>query len=310
MSNPRRIVPGATKLITRRTTQRMFLLTPDRQRVVESIYWYVTAVIAAEMGVELHAAQVLSNHMHEVLTDVRGELPRFLRDRNRLFANAVKVFLGWKGEVFSRSGVSCVDLVGEQAILDKIAYTLANAVEAGLAERPEDWPGVTLAATDVGTRTIRVDRPSIYFDPANKRWPAFAEISITVPRQLEAACGDEACGQIVKAVSERVSKVRGELEGKPVKSVTEIYETKHTTRATSYEKAGERNPTFAASGNRAEAARALHERRTFIAAYRAAMEQVRAGVLGVLFPPGTWKMHRELAFGISTTYNDLARLSV
>jgi len=267
--------------------------------MVESLYWYVTAVVAAELGVELHAAQVLSNHMHEVLTDVRGVMPDFCRERNRLFANALKVYLGWSGEVFARCGVSSVDLVGEEAILDRIAYTLANAVEAGLAETPEAWPGVTLAATDIGTRTIRVERPSIYFDPKNTRWPPFAEIAITVPRQLEEAFGAEARTKIVEAVAERVKEVREARKGKPVKSVTEIYETKHTTRATSYEKAGERNPTFAASGNREAAARALHERRTFLAAYRAALAQVRAGVLGVLFPPGTWRLHREFGFGVS-----------
>ena len=33
--------------------------------------------------------------MHEVLTDTRGET-RGSSQRNRLFANALKVFLGWK----------------------------------------------------------------------------------------------------------------------------------------------------------------------------------------------------------------------
>ena len=91
MSNPRRIVPGTTYLVTRRTTRRHFLMNPDKRRVLLAVYWYATALLAAEFGIEIHAVQVLSNHMHEVLTDTRGELPKFLSQRNRLMANAIKV---------------------------------------------------------------------------------------------------------------------------------------------------------------------------------------------------------------------------
>lgn len=301
MSNPRRVVPRTTKFITRRTTQRFFLLRPDRKRTIWSIYWYVTAVLAAELGIEVHAVQILSNHMHEVLTDTRAEMPKFLQQRNRLFANALKVHLGWKEEVFARGGVSCVDLYGSDSILRKIAYTLANAVEAGLAKSPEDWPGVTLAATDIGKRTIRAERPALYFDPANTRWPPFAEITITVPPELEATFGWESARERIAETVERAVRDAREAArkaGRFLKSVAEIFATKHTTKASSFEKVGERNPTFAAAGNPVEAARALHDRRTFLAAYREAMEQVRAGVLGVLFPRGTWRLHREFAFGV------------
>ena len=303
MSNPRRIVPRTAKFITRRTTQRFFLLSPDRKRIIWNIYWYVTAVLAAELGIELHAVQMLSNHMHEVLTDTRGEIARFLQQRNRLFANALKVFLGWKEEVFARGGANCVDLYGSDAILRQIAYTLANAVEAGLAHNPEDWPGVTLAATDIGTRTIRAQRPELYFDPDNKRWPPFAEITITVPHELEATFGwQSARDRIVATVERAVLEARevARKAGRFLKSLEQIFATKHTAKASARETPGERNPTFAAGGNPAQAARALHDRRTFLAAYREAMQKVRDGVLGVLFPPGTWRMHREFGFGIST----------
>ncbi len=204
---------------------------------------------------------------------------------------------------FARSGASCVDLYGEEAILRQIAYTLANAVEAGLAHNPEDWPGVTLAATDIGTRTIRAQRPELYFDPDNKRWPAFAEIAITVPPELEATFGwQSARDHIVAPVESAVLKARevAQEAGRFLKSLEEIFATKHTTKASARETPGERNPTFAAAGNPVQAARALHDRRTFLAAYREAMQKVRSGVLGVLFPPGTSRIYREFGFGIST----------
>jgi hypothetical protein len=44
-----------------------------------------------------------------------------------------------------------------------------------------------------------------------------------------------------------------------------------------------------------------HDRTTFLAAYREATQKVRDGVLGVLFPRVTWRMHRDVGFGISKT---------
>jgi REP element-mobilizing transposase RayT len=76
MSNPRRIVPGTTYLVTRRTTRRYFLMNPDKRRMLLAFYWYATAVLAAEFGIEIHAVQMLSNHLHEVLTDTRGRAPK------------------------------------------------------------------------------------------------------------------------------------------------------------------------------------------------------------------------------------------
>jgi REP element-mobilizing transposase RayT len=302
MSNPRRIVPHTTYFITRRTTRRHFLLNPDAKGVVEAVYWYVTAVLAAELGIQLHAVQVLSNHMHEVLTDTRGELPRFLQQRNRLFANALKVLRGWPEEVFARGGASCVPLYGEEAILRQIGYTLANAVAAGLATSPQDWPGVTLAARDIGSRTIRAERPRVYFDPRNSRWPAFVEIAISVPRALEASFGHESARERIRvAVSAAVRSARAlaAVAGQGVRSLARIFATPHTRRASSSESARGHNPAFAAAGNAEMRARAQQERRGFLDAYRAALRAVRAGVADVLFPLGTWRFHRELGFAVA-----------
>ena len=182
MTAPRCIRAGTTWFVTRRTTRRHFLLRPDENRELQELYWYTTGVIAAETGVELHAVQVLSTHIHEVLTDTRGELPRFLQQRNRLLANAIKCHRGWPEEVFARAPASCVALYGAAAVEKEIGYTLANCVEAGLVARPEDWPGVTITREGLGRAVIRVARPSAYFDPNNPRWPAEVVLRVTLPR--------------------------------------------------------------------------------------------------------------------------------
>jgi len=301
MSNPRRIVPNVTYFVTRRTSRRYFLLNPDKKRLVWAIYWYATAVLAEEFGIRVHAVQILSNHMHEVLTDTRGELPRFLQQRNRLFANAIKVLRGWPEEVFARGSASCVALYGEEAILRQIAYTLANAVEAGLAATPEEWPGVTLAATDIGTRTISVERPAVYFNADNTRWPRVAKLAITIPSPLEASFGrTSAMERIVRTVRDAVRDARetARKAGRFVRSVTKIFATPHTRRASSFEEEGTRNPTFAAAGNRELAALALYELRSFLKAYREALSRARAGIRDAVFPRGTWRLNREFGFAV------------
>ena len=68
-------------MITRRCYQRTFRLRPSDE--TNHIYLYCLAWAAAKTGVEIHAACVMSNHHHLVLTDVYGTLPDFLRELHR-----------------------------------------------------------------------------------------------------------------------------------------------------------------------------------------------------------------------------------
>jgi putative transposase len=68
MTAPRRVVPGAQYLLTRRCSERRFFLRPSR--ALNEILRYVLAVAAERYGVVLHALCVLSNHVHIVFTDV------------------------------------------------------------------------------------------------------------------------------------------------------------------------------------------------------------------------------------------------
>ena len=87
MSQPREIVPGATYLITRRTLRRHLLFRPDA--AITQLLVYALAVSTSRFGLQVHALCAMSTHLHLVVTDVQGVLPRFLqalRDRNPTFA--------------------------------------------------------------------------------------------------------------------------------------------------------------------------------------------------------------------------------
>ena len=302
MTTPRCIRAGTTWFVTRRTTRRHFLLRPDANRKLQEIYWYATAVIAAETGIELHAVQVLSTHIHEVLTDTRGELPRFLQQRNRLLANAIKCHRGWPEEVFARAPTSCVALYGAAAIEKEIGYTLANCVEAGLVARPEDWPGVTLTREGLGRAVIRVARPAAYFDPNNPRWPAEVVLRVTLPEALVKTYGSQADARdaLSRAVDAAVSTARAAAAkaGRFVGRVVDLVRVPFHRRAASPEAFGRRFPSFATGGGPESTGRARDERATFLAKYRRALEALRRRQDVPIFPYGAWRLCRE--FGAAT----------
>jgi len=95
MSQPRRIVPQATYLITRRILRRYFLLRPDE--AITRLILYVLAISSRRFGIEVHALCAMSTHLHLVVTDVEGTLPRFLQFFHRIVALGTKVLRRWEG---------------------------------------------------------------------------------------------------------------------------------------------------------------------------------------------------------------------
>lgn len=302
MTTPRCIRAGTTWFVTRRTTRRHFLLRPDPDRRLQDLYWYATAVCAAETGVEIHAVQILSTHIHEVLTDPRGELPRFLQRRNRLLANAVKCHRDWPEEVFARAPANCVALYGAAAVEREIGYTLANCVEAGLVSRPEEWPGVTTTRDGLGRALIRVARPAAYFDPNNPRWPAEVILRVTLPDVLVKTYGSrtDARNALLRAVDNAVSLARAAAKkaGRIVGAAADLMRIPFCRQASSREPRGKRLPTFATGGEPELARQAKLDRSTFLSRYRQALESLRRSERAPPFPYGTWRLCQE--FGAAT----------
>lgn len=108
MTLPRRILPGTTYLVTRRCTQRRFLLVP--RKPVREVFGYCLAVAARRHGIQLHGFAVLSNHHHLVLTDPRAELPAFLQLLHSLVARALNCHYGRWENLWSSQRPSVVEL--------------------------------------------------------------------------------------------------------------------------------------------------------------------------------------------------------
>ena len=203
MTRPRIVDPGVTLALSRRTTRRHFLFHPDEARQMEQVYWYCLAHAAQLHGVLVHAACLMSTHCHEVITDVRGVYPKFLETLHRNVALCTKAYRGWPEEVFNNDSSGVHALLTPEAMVESIAYLITNPVEAGAVRYAKDWPGAQTLPAHVGTRVIRVKRPTHYFDPNNSEWPEELELrlgdasgarsSTTAPsspeRALPSACG-------------------------------------------------------------------------------------------------------------------------
>lgn len=294
MTQPRLVLAGSTVMITRRTVRRHHLFRPDPG--IRGLYLYVLAVCAREFGVLIHAVTLMSTHEHLVVTDTQGRIPDFLRRLHRLVSLGTKVLRKWEGPTWDHERSSVVRLLTDQAVIEKLAYTMANPVKAGLVRRARDWPGITVLPHELGRRTFVVERPEGFFDPDNPKWPDRVELTITVPPTLDRNYGAEGVRNAVAEElgrQERLACKEVKARGWRVLGPERVRRLSPYRRATSTEPLRNRNPTLAVGrGQTRLFFQAVAELRAFRRAYRIALEQWRAGVRGVVFPLGTWCMCR------------------
>jgi putative transposase len=129
MTRPRIVDAGSNLSLCRRTTRGHFLLNLDEARQMEQVYCYCLAYVAKLHGVLVHAACLISTHSPEVITDVRGKYPRLLHTFHRNLALCTKAYRGWPEEVFDHRSSSAHALLTSEAIVESVAYLIANPVE-------------------------------------------------------------------------------------------------------------------------------------------------------------------------------------
>src|SRR5438270_12941390 len=84
VSTPREVLPGRTYMITRRCTQRQFLMRPDRE--TNNAFIYCLAVAAEKFGIRVLFTAAMSNHHHTGIHDPEGNYPAFIEHFHKLFA--------------------------------------------------------------------------------------------------------------------------------------------------------------------------------------------------------------------------------
>jgi REP element-mobilizing transposase RayT len=282
------VIAGRTYLISRRCTQRQYLLRPDPR--VEQIYLYCLGEAAERFGVTLHAWIAMSNHQHLVIRDNRGNFPDFLAHLHKMIAKALNAHWGRWENFWATEQPNAVYLVESADRLDKLVYLLANPVIDHLVERVADWPGASslrLTLTN-GTRTVR--RPRGFFRDDG---PMPDEVTLRAQRPagfeaLEAKEWRDRISSELRKAEQAAAAQRGQNKTR-VLGRKNVLRASHTDRPSTVEPRRGLRPCVACQS----VERRKHELgvlMSFRRAYRQARVRWIAGHRRVVFPCGTFRL--------------------
>jgi REP element-mobilizing transposase RayT len=288
MTDPRQVIPGSTYLVTRRCTQRQFLLKPSR--VVNEIFLYVLALAAERYAIRIHAYCVLSNHSHLVLSDPHARLPAFLQFLDGIVAKALNALHGRWENFWAPDTYSAVKLATTSDILDKLTYVLANPVAAGLVPHGRQWPGLWSAPERIDT-TIEARRPDFFFG-RNSTLPEKVTLRVSRPPGFQST---ESLRRDLSASLAHRERRAARKHGGTFLGIAKVLAQRPTSRPRTAEPRRGLNPRVAARDKwkRIELLQDLVE---FLRAYYDAWLARRAGRRRVIFPYGTY--HLRVQHGV------------
>ena len=292
MTAPRQIIPGRFYAITRRTTQRQYLLRPDD--TTNQIFGYCLAEAAARFGMEVIVCVAMSNHYHIVLYDLRGLLAPFLRHLNQTMAKALNVRWSRCENLWAVEQPCATRLVEDQDVLAMAVYTLANPVAADLVARVTDWPGLSSWTAHVHGKEMVIERPHIFFSKHGSM-PERVTLRVVTPRLAdeptkrwdpeawqEALLGGVRAAEQA-ALLERASRGSRVLGRRAVRK-----QSPHHSPSTSARR-GNLRPQIACRNPRRRVAE-LTALRRFREQHFLARQRLVGGDRAAQFPEGTWAM--------------------
>jgi REP element-mobilizing transposase RayT len=286
VTDPRRLVPGASYLVTRRCSRREFLLKPSP--LTDHIFKYVLAVAASRYGVLVHAVCVMSNHVHLVVTDPRANLPDFTHLLDGVVAKTFNEYYDRRENFWAPSSYSAVALVSSEDIVEKIAYTLANPASAGLVEHGDQWPGVWSDPRLIGQPGEIVERPDRFFSKKGTM-PATVDLAFSPPPGFLSI--DTLRAQVLARLDdlERAAAASRESNGLALLGAQRVLEQSQTDQPAASEPRGALNPRVAAR-DKWKRIEALQQLVRFLRSHHDALLRFRRGMRDAIFPHGTYLM--------------------
>ncbi|TXD36231.1 hypothetical protein FRC98_14000 [Lujinxingia vulgaris] len=263
-------------------------MRPDKR--INAIVAYRFARDSESNDIEMHAAMVMSNHLHLIVTDKKGRRSDFMRDAMGNIARARNRDLGRKDYFWDGRQYCETLLLDRDAEERKLLYVWLNPVLAGLVGRAEEWPGFKILPRDWGT-TIRVPRPDMFF---SDRLPEFVEFTPQPPPGYEDKPLEEVIAYFEKLLKDAEDELAEERrrQGRRLVGVKRVLATSPTSRPRTREERGGIRPRFASKNPEVMRA-AIALEREFRSEYARQRERWLKGKKGVVFPCGTLWLRRN-----------------
>ncbi len=287
MSEPREILPGRYYEITRRCTQRLFILRPDDE--TNNAILYCLAEAAARYEIRIILPSVLSNHHHTVIYDHFGRVIEFVEHFHKMVAKCMNVLRGRTENMWSSDPPSIVELVDDQDVIEKVIYAATNPVKDGLVENIASWPGLNGFNALVNGRVLHAKRPWFFF---RSDGPMPAEVTLEIGFPAHFAQVDA----VIEVLRERVAafeedhRIARAQSGRRVLGRRAVLRQSWMASPSTAEARREIRPRVAAQ-NKCARIDKLRRNRDFVVRYRLARAAWLAGT-PIPFPPGTYWLRR------------------
>lgn len=283
MTRPKEHHPGQLAELTRRTAHRTFFWRPGAD--TRELYGYMFGKAANDHGQLAHAACLMSNHTHMLMTDATARRSDFMQ---QLFSNATRkrnLQLNRRENIWAPQAPGDMVVLDLEKTIQRVLYIALQPVAAGCVERVEDWTGFQILPRHWG-KPMRFERP----EQCGPDMPEFVEFTPMPPPgfdHLPLAQVIAFFEDLIAREEKRIAKERrGPVQGIDVCEATSPFYTPKTAAPMRT-----LNPRFCTS-NPTMLIRALEHQRRFLGEHRASLNDFRGGDRDVTFPAGTLQMVR------------------
>jgi REP element-mobilizing transposase RayT len=168
-------------MITRRCTQRQFLMRPDE--ATNNAFTYCLAEAAQRHRIDVILPSAMSNHHHTVVFDRHGTICELTEHFHKMFAKTQNAIRGRWENFWSTEQVCTAQLVERADVMRELVYAATNPVKDGLVERVDHWPGVNGLAALLNEQPMHAHRPKKFFR-ANGKMPKSVTLNLVIPSEL------------------------------------------------------------------------------------------------------------------------------
>lgn len=293
--DPWAVFPGTFYKITRRCTQRQFLIRPDKE--TNNAFVYCLGEAAQRNSIDVILPSAMSNHHHTVVFDRHGNINKFTEHFHAMFARSQNCLRGrWENFWAGAEPVCNVKLITRRDVINKLVYAATNPVKDFLVDTVAHWPGVNGLHPLLDGRAMRAHRPRHFFR-ADGTMPEEVTLELVIPPEL----GDPEVFR--RELRARVEKIENHFArrrartGRRVVGRSRILRQAWYDSPTTWEPRRQLRPRVAAASKWTRV-RALQADRQFVIDYRVARRAWLAGEPAV-FPPGTYWLARFAVISVA-----------